>query len=190
MARHLHDKMPQAQAYAVPHRTEVIRMFRADMNDARNEWIAEAGTPEKRGKRENSTFLADKDESGRWVDFHALRHTFITGLVTGGVNPKVAQTLARHSVITLTMDRYTHLYAGDLASALNMLPDLSAPIRKVTVATGTDRKSAESRLSPDLSLGGEFQRSQVQSGEVKFDDVLSQKTRENPGGNPGISGKL
>ena len=70
-------------------------------------------TPQERGERENSTFLSDKDESGRWVDFHALRHTFITGLVTGGVNPKVAQTLARHSVITLTMDRYTHLYAGE-----------------------------------------------------------------------------
>ena len=79
----------------------VIRMFRADMADARREWIAAAQTPQERGERENSTLLAEKDESGRWVDFHALRHTFITGLVTGGVNPKVAQTLARHSVITL-----------------------------------------------------------------------------------------
>jgi integrase len=63
---------------------------------------------------------AEKDESRRFADFHALRHTFITGLVTG-LNPKVAQTLARHSVITLTMDRYTHLYQGNLSAALDVL---------------------------------------------------------------------
>ena len=36
-------------------------------------------TPAIRDEREKSTFLSDKDDSGRWVDFHALRHTFITG---------------------------------------------------------------------------------------------------------------
>ena len=190
---HSAGKMPHAQAFAVPRRTEVIRMFRADMADARCEWVAAAMTPQERGERKNSTFLADKDESDRWVDFHALRHTFITGLVTGGVNPKVAQTLARHSVITLTMDRYTHLYAGNLASALDVLPDLSAPTRQAAAATGTDGKSAQNRLSPDLSLGGEIQRSSVQSGEVKSDAVRSRgapgKAERNPGfeGSNGVS---
>jgi hypothetical protein len=46
------------------------------------------------------------------IDFHALRHTFITLLVKSGVQPKKAQTLARHSTITLTMDRYAHRTAG------------------------------------------------------------------------------
>jgi len=188
LATHLTGKMPHAQAFAVPRRTEVIRMFRADMADARREWIAAAQTPRERGERENSTLLADKDESGRWVDFHALRHTFITGLVTGGVNPKVAQTLARHSVITLTMDRYTHLYAGNLTSALNVLPDLSAPTRQAAAATGTDGKSAQNRLSPDLSLSGEFPRSSVQSGEVKSDTVPSRGTPGKTEGNPGFAG--
>jgi hypothetical protein len=37
------------------------------------------------------------------------------------VPPKVAQALARHSTITLTMDRYTHLQMGDLVEAVGML---------------------------------------------------------------------
>lgn len=53
--------------------------------------------------------IAYRDDAKRVLDFQSLRHTFITGLVEGGVNPKVAQALARHSSITLTLDRYTHL---------------------------------------------------------------------------------
>ena len=49
-----------------------------------------------------------RDDAGRVADFHSLRHTFITNLARGGVHPKVAQALARHSTITLTMDRYSH----------------------------------------------------------------------------------
>ncbi len=37
-----------------------------------------------------------------------------------------AQTLARHSTITLTMDRYTHLALADLTSALDRLPALAS----------------------------------------------------------------
>jgi len=61
------------------------------------------------------------------ADFHALRHTFITNLANSGVHPKVAQALARHSTITLTMDRYTHTVVGEQTAALAALPDLGAP---------------------------------------------------------------
>ena len=54
-----------------------------------------------------------KDADGRCADFHCLRHTFITALAGSGVTPKTAQTLARHSTITLTMDRYTHVGIHD-----------------------------------------------------------------------------
>ncbi len=56
-----------------------------------------------------------------------LRHTFISSLASGGVHPKTAQTLARHSSVTLTMDRYTHLQVADQAAALAALPDLDRP---------------------------------------------------------------
>jgi integrase len=65
-----------------------------------------------------------QDEGGRFFDFHALRGQFISLLAAGGVHPKVAQTLARHSTITLTMDHYTRLDVLDVAGALDKLPGL------------------------------------------------------------------
>jgi integrase len=66
------------------------------------------------------------EEGGRYFDFHALRGQFITMLAAGGVHPKVAQELARHSTITLTMDYYTRLDVRDVAGALDKLPELPA----------------------------------------------------------------
>jgi integrase len=67
------------------------------------------------------------DAAGRTYDFHALRHQFISDMVEAGVHPKDAQTLARHSSITLTMDRYAHVRRPNLRAALDRLPGLSAP---------------------------------------------------------------
>ena len=75
---------------------------------------------------------------GRIADFHSLRHTFITNLVRGGVQPKVAQQLARHSTITLTLDRYSHVLAHEQADALLSLPDLADSPTPQIRATGTD----------------------------------------------------
>ena len=87
-----------------------------------------------------------RDDAGRVADFHSLRHTFISNLARGGVHPKVAQQLARHSTITLTMDRYTHTNRGQLVDALSALPDLTPePCEKeVALATGTDNRIIES----------------------------------------------
>ena len=83
------------------------------------------------------------DENGLYADFHALRHTFITNMVRSGVNPKTAQSLARHSTIDLTMNVYTSLTVHDQASALASLPavpNTDAPVSQseVLAATGTD----------------------------------------------------
>ena len=77
-----------------------------------------------------------EDESGRVVDLHALRHTFLTNLARGGVHPKTAQALTRHSTITLTMDRYTHSIREEERQALSALPDLDSELVAVR-ATGT-----------------------------------------------------
>ncbi|MCX5670458.1 MAG: hypothetical protein NTU94_03950 [Planctomycetota bacterium] len=61
------------------------------------------------------------------VDFHALRHMFITRLARSGVVPAVAKSLARHSTIVLTMDHYTHTLIGDERAALDRLPSIEAP---------------------------------------------------------------
>lgn len=59
-----------------------------------------------------------KDKAGRVVDFHALRGSYVTHLIMAGVNPKIVQALARHSTITLTLDRYTTIDNSDLRKAL------------------------------------------------------------------------
>lgn len=68
---------------------------------------------------------------GRFFDFHALRHHFVSKIAAAGVLPKVVQSLARHSTITMTMDRYTHLGLLDTSNALDKLPAL--PVTAVRI---------------------------------------------------------
>ena len=72
-------------------------------------------------------FLKPKNANGGVADFHALWHSFITMLASSGVRPKVTQVLARHSMITLTMDRYSHAQWVDLNSAVENLLSLTLP---------------------------------------------------------------
>lgn len=62
--------------------------------------------------------------NGKRVDFHALRHTFVTNLVSKGVDPRKTQRLARHSSFDLTLKRYNHSAGEDLFEAVSRLPDL------------------------------------------------------------------
>ena len=45
---------------------------------------------------------------------HDLRHTFASLAIKSGANPKALQAMLGHSSITITMDRYSHLYPEDL----------------------------------------------------------------------------
>lgn len=58
------------------------------------------------------------DESGRALDFHCLRVTFVSHLVAAGVHPRVAQALARHAKVETTMAVYADLTALDLRGAV------------------------------------------------------------------------
>ncbi|MBN1610670.1 MAG: site-specific integrase [Polyangiaceae bacterium] len=75
--------------------------------------------------------LPYEDEAGRFYDFHSLRHQFISNLAAAGVHPKVAQELARHSDINLTLSRYTHVAREDEQKAVEGLPRIGdKPARK------------------------------------------------------------
>jgi hypothetical protein len=81
-----------------------------------------------------------QDDDGRYAEFHALRHTSLTNLANSGAAVEVVQTLARHSTITLTMDRYAHVVLHQQVAALDgllPLPTLRTD-REVLSATGTD----------------------------------------------------
>ncbi|MCA9222352.1 MAG: site-specific integrase, partial [Planctomycetales bacterium] len=123
-------------------------MLRRDLEAARAAWIEdENATAHERSERERSDTLKYEDAAGRVFDFHALRHQYISQLAAAGVHPKTAQTLARHSTIKLTMDRYTHLQVSDLTGALDQLPSIPTPNKprdsELLAATGTDARDAQ-----------------------------------------------
>lgn len=99
------------------------RMIRRDLETARAAWLGEASTEAEREARAKSGMLRYEAEAGI-ADFHALRHTFVSRLVRSGVNPKVAQRLARHSTAELTLSRYAHADVEDGAAALEHVPPL------------------------------------------------------------------
>lgn len=90
---------------------------------------------------------------GTVVDFHALRHTFITRLARGGVHPKLAQALARHSTIALTMDHYTHTVLADLADAVERTAGAPRSRGKRLATTGNDLKERKSGNGGKSSRG-------------------------------------
>jgi len=91
--------------------------------------------------------IPKKDERGRTVDVHALRHTFGTHLSKGGVAPRTAQAAMRHSDIRLTMNTYTDPKLLDVHGAMEALPDLpliptSSEAQQATGTVGHPREFA------------------------------------------------
>ncbi len=96
-----------------------------------------------------------RDERGRTIDVHALRHTFGTLLSKAGVAPRTAQAAMRHSGIDLTMNVYTDPKLLDVAGAVESLPALPLGAGRQTAAnvlsaTGTD-DSRSLPLAPMLA---------------------------------------
>ncbi len=119
-------KLPNATVFNVPASDHTAKMLRADLDAAG---------------------IAYRDESKRVIDFHGLRHSFISALAQAGVTPAVAKELARHSTITLTMDKYTHVALESQTAALDRLPNLDlAPAQEKAVATGTDGKPMQAGM--------------------------------------------
>lgn len=91
----------EERVFAMPRREDAAKLLRADCK------AAEVDTTH--------------------VDFHCLRHTFITRLAEQLVHPKILQELARHSSIDTTLRYYTHFRQTDERNAINGLPALPDP---------------------------------------------------------------
>ena len=83
------------------------------------------------------------DDSGRYADFHSLRHSTGSLLAASGVHPKIIQSIMRHSDINLTMSRYTHIFRGQESEAVAKLPNLGLPSeeKQNAIAMGTEGKN-------------------------------------------------
>jgi integrase len=119
-----------------------------------------------------------RDTAGRVFDFHSLRHQFISNLARGGEHPKEAQALARHSTITLTMDRYSHLGIMDLSAALTRLPQLAVETpdeeRESLRATGTDGRAEE--VPAVVPSGAEIGAERAAPQTIPFAPDCTEKT--------------
>jgi integrase/recombinase XerD len=120
------------------------KMMRLDLKAARARWVDDGKTPEEKERRDQAEFLRYESEDGLFADFHSNRHLFITSLERAGLSPKMAQTLARHSDVRLTLGIYTHVGLHDQTAAIESLPAPPArdthPIAETAalMATGTD----------------------------------------------------
>ena len=110
----------------------------------------------------HSVIIPYFDEQGRKLDFHALRHTFITTLRS--VPTRVAQSLARPKSSKMT-DRYTHIGLVDERAVIEeAIPDYSlSSSHERNIATGAD----------DLALSDDFSKENSKQSE-KTDDVEMQ----------------
>ena len=101
---------------------KTAKMIRQDLMVARQKWLDEVkGDGDELKERLKSDFLCFCNHSGLYADFHSLRHWFISGLAKAGVKPKMAQTLARHSDVRLTLGVYTHVELPDRSAAIELL---------------------------------------------------------------------
>jgi site-specific recombinase XerD len=119
------------------------KMMQMDLGSARKAWLEAAKTPEERKARDESDFLKYQDGEGLFADFHSNRHLFITNLERAGVSPKMAQTLARHSDIRLTLGVYTHVGLSDQTAAIAALqpPPASGSDAKTNPVDESEKKA-------------------------------------------------
>ncbi len=174
-------------------------MLRKDLADARGKWLQTFDDPRQHAEVERSDFLAYRNAAGLVTDFHALRHTYISRIVQGNASPKVAQELARHSTVTLTLGRYAHTGLYDLAAAVNDLPAIvTAPGPShanvdVLRATGTvgqgergrDLKTGQNSLGPNLgprpAISGDFLRQTETEAAASDTGATPKKSLEKQG---------
>ncbi len=55
------------------------------------------------------------------ITLHEARHTYASLLIAAGVNSKAVSTYMGHASITITLDRYGHLFPGNEAEAADLL---------------------------------------------------------------------
>jgi integrase len=138
---------------------------------------------------EGRTRIDKRDDRGRTVDVHALRHTFGTHLSRGGVAPRTAQQALRHGSIELTMQTYTDPKLLDVVGALDVLPSMpldDSPHSQRQKASGTDGTLLVPMLVPNAGnnsasgANADNRRELCGAGETPISDAADGSYQELP----------
>jgi integrase len=138
--------------------------------------------------------IAKKDDLGRTIDVHSLRHSHASHLARAGVPLRTAQAAMRHSDPKLTANSYQDPHLIDVRGALDALPALPLDggvhdneVAALRRAVGGDAEGAV-RLAPGLAP------TSVQTCTFQFSRPLgvpnedtappNATTRKNPAGEP------
>jgi integrase len=86
------------------------------------------GTPLRNSNFRRQIWYPAIDKAGlpEGLRIHDLRHTCASLLAAAGATPKAVQAHLGHSSITVTMDRYTHLFPSDVDNLVRRLDDIRA----------------------------------------------------------------
>jgi integrase len=86
------------------------------------------GAPLRNSNFRRQVWYQAVEETGLPEDLriHDLRHTCASLLAAAGANPKAVQGHLGHSSITVTLDRYTHLFPSDVDDLVRRLDDIQA----------------------------------------------------------------
>lgn len=77
------------------------------------------------------------------IRFHDLRHTHASLLLKAGVHPKVVTERLGHSSITITLDRYSHLFPTMQQEAAEKLDELLFEATKHVVLSSLPMNQSE-----------------------------------------------
>ena len=99
-------------------------ILRSDMAAAKALYVQDAVDDVEKSAREQSSFLAPRNEQKEELTFHSLRHTCGAWLLLANSPIMHVQKVMRHSTITLTIDTYGHLTPMIDESAGNILGNI------------------------------------------------------------------
>lgn len=129
-----------------------LRPLRPCVGDQSGHMVFADGVPTMEAFRADlaSAGIAESDDRGRRVDFHALRHTLATNCARAGVGARITMEMMRHSDMRLTMKTYTDAMALPMMDALDRLPRFDVKMRSQSLVANGPAVSHDVAVGVDL----------------------------------------
>lgn len=117
-------KTQAATLFGIRDLNRLSDVIRADLAQAKLDYIAAAKEANTKIERSEDRFLATHNEEGEEFTFHSLRHSCGAWLALDGQPVKLIQEVMRHSTIELTIGTYGHLLPMSFEKAASRLGEM------------------------------------------------------------------